>query len=71
MRLSKKWKRGGSMDSLRRFNNSIIANTCGNKNYAVDSGVARDYLATINNQSDILTKTPDKTMKIVYTLREE
>lgn len=28
------------------------------------------YLATINNQSDVLTKTPDKTMKIVYTLTE-
>lgn len=29
------------------------------------------YLATINNQSDVLTKTPDKTMKIIYTLTEE
>ena len=29
------------------------------------------YLATINNQSDVLTKTPDKTMKIIYTLSEE
>ena len=29
------------------------------------------YLATINNQSDVLTKTPDKTMKIVYTLTEQ
>ena len=29
------------------------------------------YLATINNQSDVLTKTPDKTMKIIYTLYEE
>lgn len=28
------------------------------------------YLATINNQSDVLTKTPDKTMKIIYTLSE-
>lgn len=29
------------------------------------------YLATINNQSTVLTKTSDKTMKIIYTLTEE
>lgn len=29
-----------------------------------------NYLATINNQPTILTKTPDKTMKIVYTLTQ-
>lgn len=28
------------------------------------------YLATINNQETILTKTPDKTMKITYTLTQ-
>ena len=26
------------------------------------------YLGTINNQETVLTKTPDKTMKIIYTL---
>ena len=29
------------------------------------------YLGTINNQETVLTKTPDKTMKIIYTLTQE
>ena len=29
------------------------------------------YLATINNQETVLTKTADKTMKIIYTLTQE
>lgn len=29
------------------------------------------YLATINNQDEVLQKTSDKTMKIIYTLTEE
>lgn len=29
------------------------------------------YLGTINNQDTVLTKTPDKTMKIIYTLTQK
>ena len=28
------------------------------------------YLGTINNQDTVLTKTADKTMKIIYTLTQ-
>ena len=28
------------------------------------------YLATINNQTNVLTKTRDKTMKVIYTITE-
>lgn len=31
----------------------------------------KTYLATINNQDTVLTKTADKTMKIIYTLTQE
>jgi len=30
-----------------------------------------DYLATINNLSEPVTKTADKTMKITYTIEEQ
>jgi len=30
-----------------------------------------NYLATINNLSEAVTKTADKTMKITYTIQEQ
>ena len=57
------------INQFRRVNDFYAGNTI-SSNYSFN-GVAYDYLATINNQSDVLTKTPDKTMKIIYTLREE
>lgn len=35
-----------------------------------DCLLCTSYLATINNQQTVLTKTPDKTMKIIYTLTQ-
>ena len=57
------------LNQIKRVNDFYIGLTW--YNGYVPSGISYDYLSTINNQSDVLTKTPDKTMKIIYTLREE
>lgn len=39
--------------------------------YLYGDFVLTSYLGTINNQSTVLTKTPDKTMRVIYTLTQK
>ena len=41
-----------------------------NSNTLFTTELISAYLATINNQDVVLTKTADKTMKIIYTLTQ-
>lgn len=64
------WSSQTKFSSAPYFMSTVSGQGAGNDMSYKGLALNTDYLATINNMDAVLTKTPDKTMKIVYTLTQ-